>query len=128
MPHGPEHGEGFSVMDRFATFDRLGYKCVDYSFVQPPLSDDKQPSDTLHLTVCVNPPNRLRQRQQDGGPVLQMKVLRTWMVEYWNSVDGDVTERPEYVKMLKWFQDHKDQEFVRTKSLLEGKTLPVARL
>lgn len=118
MPHGPEHGHDFSVMDRFQAFERLGYNRVDYSFMQPPLAEDKQPSDTLHLTVCCNVPNRLL-RLPDGKFALQMKVLRDWMVEYWNSVDCDVTDRNEYVDMLKWFQENKALESVSIKSLLE---------
>ena len=128
MPHGPEHGEDFSAADRFKTFERLGYQQVDYAFVQPPLEDEKQPSDTLHLTVCINEPHRLK-RHPDGGFALQMKVLRDWMIEYWNSVDTDVTERREYVEMLKWFHDNKHIEWVATRSLLdEVPPVPVSKL
>lgn len=119
MPHGPEHGHDFSVQERFQTFDRLGYKRIDYRFVQPPLEEHKQASDTLFLTVCINPPNKLM-RSKDGSPKLQMKVLRDWVIEYWNSVDCDVTTRQEYVDILKWFQDHKHVEYVDLKSLLEA--------
>jgi hypothetical protein len=126
MPHGPEHGQDFSVLDRFRTFERLGYKRVEYQFMQPPLEEHKKPSDTLFLTVCINPPNKLI-RLKEGGYALQMKVLRAWMVEYWNSVDVDVTERPEYVDMLKWFNENKHHDSVRLMDLIE-KSKEVSKL
>jgi GNAT superfamily N-acetyltransferase len=122
MPHGPEHGHDFTVQERFKTFDQLGYKCVDYRFMQPPLEEHKQPSDTLFLTVCVNPPHKML-RAKDGHWALQMKVLREWMVEYWNSVDVDVTDRKEYIDMLRWFQDNKHVPTVAVRDLIEAPKL-----
>lgn len=119
MPGGPDHGEDFSVEERFRTFDQLGYKRVDYQFSQPPLEDHKEPSDTLFLTVCVHAPHRLLRAPNDKcGWRLPMTMLHDWMVEYWLSSDADVTKRPEYHRIVKWFEDTKETS-VSLHSLLD---------
>lgn len=120
-PGGPEHGDDFSVEERFRTFDQLGYRCIEYAYAQPPLEDHKKPSDTLYLTVCTMPPHRLHPSPQDKVPWrMPMPLLREWMLEYWDSSQADVTQFAEYHAMIKWFEDNSESTpFVRLRSLLD---------
>jgi hypothetical protein len=56
---------GETTPERFAKLDALGYKQVEYFFTQPPLEEDKKPSDTLLLCVCVNVPHKLIKAPND---------------------------------------------------------------
>lgn len=80
MPGTIEHGLEQGAKERFQTFEQLGYKKLEYSFVQPPLDDKKEHSDTLYLTVCINEPHRLLpDPSSKAGWQVPMTMLRDWM-------------------------------------------------
>lgn len=106
-------------MERYSNLDRLGYRHVQYEFVQPPLEESKRPSKSLLLCVSVKPPHKLLKAPEDPMKFkLPVQLLKEWMVEYWGSVDTSVESLPEYHEMMSFFEDHKG-EALQLKSLLD---------
>ena len=115
---GPNHGEESSHTRRYELFDRLGFKRVKFPFVQPPLGEGKNPSDTLYLTVCTEQPNSLQ--MIDGQWKMPAALLEKWMKEYWCSVKDDMESTQDFKKMAAFF---KGQEYLDIIPLLNRANL-----
>lgn len=105
--------------ERYAAFERMGYRHVDFPFVQPPLEENKQPSHSLLLVVSITPPHRLLKAPNDrDGYRVPLSLLKDWTTEYWNSVDADVSHMPEFHRVVASFDEY-GNDSVPLRSLLD---------
>lgn len=86
-------------------FSHLGFMCLQFDFVQPPLEETKAPCYNLLLTLLVDEATP-RRPNPPYSPYLPTPLLKKFLSNYWEDCCGpQYFTKQAYQDMMKQLQD-----------------------
>eukprot|EP00002_Diphylleia_rotans_P010739 TRINITY_DN2129_c0_g4_i1.p1 TRINITY_DN2129_c0_g4~~TRINITY_DN2129_c0_g4_i1.p1 ORF type:complete len:260 (-),score=69.12 TRINITY_DN2129_c0_g4_i1:161-940(-) len=95
-------------MERIRMFAKMGYRFLDFPYVQPALSEEQEKCHDLVLGVHQSFLTHNEASARPQQPMMASKIIRAWIEDFYVSCNGDwvIRHDPEYKKLVQHLQQN----------------------